>query len=135
MRRRRDRARVEKQEGKHTTKSFFQPQQAGLNPAVTGTPNADLLVMTLTVKPPESLQLIDLGAAALDFAPQGRAKLVHLAVELCREDSFLFGQLAIKLQPQRRLRPSNLRQLSLQLLSPDSLGLQALKFLCVLSFE
>jgi hypothetical protein len=53
--------------------------------------------MTLAVKPPESLQLVDLGTAALDFAPQGRAKLIHLAVELHREDFFLFGQLAIKL--------------------------------------
>jgi hypothetical protein len=53
--------------------------------------------MTLAVKPPESLQFVDLGAAALDFAPQGRVKLVHLAVELRREDSFLFSQLAIKL--------------------------------------
>jgi hypothetical protein len=99
MRRRRDRARVEKWEGKHTTKSFLQPQQAGLNLAVAGTPNTDLLVMTLTVKPMESLQLIDLGTAALDFAPQGHAKLVHLAIKLCRKDSFHFGQLAIKLQP------------------------------------
>jgi hypothetical protein len=72
-----------------------------------------------------------LGTAALDFTPQGRAKLVHLAVVLCRKDSFLFGQLAIKLQPQRRLRLSNLRQLSFQLLSPNGLGLQALKLLCV----
>jgi hypothetical protein len=55
MRRRRERARVEKQEGKYTTKSFLQPQQAGLDLAVAGTPNADLLVMTLTVKLPESL--------------------------------------------------------------------------------
>jgi hypothetical protein len=54
-------------------------------------PNADLLVITLTVKPPESFQLIDLGATALNFAPQGRAKLVHLVVELRREDSLLFG--------------------------------------------
>jgi hypothetical protein len=59
MRRQCERARVEKQEGKCTTKSFFQPQQAGLDPAVTGTPNADLLVMTLTVKLSNSLQLID----------------------------------------------------------------------------
>jgi hypothetical protein len=60
-------------------------------------PNADLRVMTLTVEPPESLQLIDFGTVALDFAPQRRAKLVHLAVKLHGEDSFLFGQLAIKL--------------------------------------
>jgi hypothetical protein len=100
MRRRRERARAEKQEGKYTTKSLFQPQQAGLDLAVTGMPNADLLVMTLTVKLPKSPQLIDLGIAAFDFALQGRAKLVHLAVILRREDSFLLGQLAIKLQPQ-----------------------------------
>jgi hypothetical protein len=98
VRRRHERARDEKQERKYTTKSFLQPQQAGLNLAVAGMPNADVIVMTLAVKPPESLHLIDLGAAALDFTPQGRAKLVHLAVELRREDSFLFGQLAIKLQ-------------------------------------
>jgi hypothetical protein len=55
MRRRRDRARVEKWEGKHTTKSFLQPQQAGLNLAVAGMPDADLLVMVLTVEPLESL--------------------------------------------------------------------------------
>jgi hypothetical protein len=97
VRRRHERARAERQERKYTTKSFLQPQQAGLNLAVAGTPNADLLVITLTVKPPESLQLVDLGTAALDFAPQGHAKLVHLAVVLCRKDSFLFGQLAIKL--------------------------------------
>jgi hypothetical protein len=97
MRRRRDRARVEKREGKHTTKGFLQPQQTGLDPAVAGTPNADLLVMTLTVKLPESLQLVDLGVAAFDFALQGCAKLVHLAVVLRREDSFLLGQLAIKI--------------------------------------
>jgi hypothetical protein len=84
-------------ERRFITKSFLQPQQAGLNLAVTGTPNADLRVMTFTVEPPESLQLIDFGTAALDFAPQGRAKLVRLAVELCGEDSFLFGLPAIKL--------------------------------------
>jgi hypothetical protein len=68
MRRRCEKARAEKQEEKYTTKSLFQPQQAGLDPAVAGAPNADLLVMTLTVKLPESLQLADLGVAALDFA-------------------------------------------------------------------
>jgi hypothetical protein len=109
MRRRHDIARVEKQEGKHTTKSFLQPQQAGLDPAVAGTPNADLLLMTLTVKLLKSLQLIDSGATVFDFALQGRAKLAHLAVALRREDSFLLGQLAIKLQPQRQLCASNLR--------------------------
>jgi hypothetical protein len=45
----------------------------------------------LAVKSPESFQLIDLGAAALDFASQVCAKLFHLAVELCGEDSLLFG--------------------------------------------
>jgi hypothetical protein len=54
VRRWHERARAEKQEGKDTTKSFLQPQQTGLNLAVTGTPDADLLVMTLTVEPPES---------------------------------------------------------------------------------
>jgi hypothetical protein len=91
MRRRHDRARVEKREGKHTTKSFLQTQQAGLDLAVVGTPNADHLLMTLTVKLPKSLQLVDSGAAVFDFALQGRAKLVHLAIVLRREDSFLLG--------------------------------------------
>jgi hypothetical protein len=95
MRRRRDRARVEKREGKHTTKGFLQPQQTGLDPTVAGMPNTDLLVMTLTVKLPESLQLADSGVAALDSILQGRAKLVHLAFILCGEDSFLLGQLAV----------------------------------------
>jgi hypothetical protein len=135
VRGRHERERAEKQERKYTAKSFIQPQQAGLNLAVTGAPNADLLVITLAVEPPESLQLVDLGAVALNFAPQGRTKLVHLAVVLCREDLSLFSQLAIKLQPQRRLRLSSLRQLSFQLLSPDGLGSQALKLLCVLSLE
>jgi hypothetical protein len=94
------RARDEKQERKYTMKSFLQPQQAGLNLAVAGMPNADLIDMMLAVKPLESLQLIDLGAVALDFASQGHVKLVHLAVKLRREDSFLFSQLAIKLQSQ-----------------------------------
>jgi hypothetical protein len=120
MRRRREIARAKKQEGKHTTKSIFQPQQARLEFAVAGAPNADLIVMTLSVKLPESPQLIDLGIAALDFALQGRAKLVHLAVILRREDSFLLGQLVIKLQLQRRLRPSNFHQLSFQLLTPTA---------------
>jgi hypothetical protein len=97
MSRRCERARAEKQEGKYTTKSLFQPQQAGLD--LAGTPNANLLVMTLIVKLPKSPQLVDLGVAAFDFALQGRAKLAHLAVVLRREDSFLLGQLAAKLQP------------------------------------
>jgi hypothetical protein len=97
MRRRRERTRAGKQEGKRTTKSIFQSQQAGLEFAVAGAPNADLLVMTLTVKLSESLQLIDLGIAVLDFALQGHAKLVHLAVVLHRENSSLLGQLAVKL--------------------------------------
>jgi hypothetical protein len=97
VRRRHERERAGKQERKYNTKSFLQPQQSGLNLAVMGTPNANLRVMTFTIEPLESLQLIDFGAAALDFAPQGRVKLVHLAVKLCGEDSFLFGQLAIKL--------------------------------------
>jgi hypothetical protein len=67
--------------------------------AVAGAPNANLLVMTLIVKLPESLQLIDLGIVALDFALQGRTKLAHLPIILCREDSLLLGQLAVKLQP------------------------------------
>jgi hypothetical protein len=99
MRRRHERARVGKQEGKCTTKSIFQPQQAGLEFTVAGVPNADLLVMTLTAKLSESLQIIDLGDPALDFALQGCAKFVHLTVILCREDSSLLGQLAVKFQP------------------------------------
>jgi hypothetical protein len=66
--------------------------------AVTGTPNVDLFAMTLTLKLPESLQLIDPGIVVLDFALQGHAKLIHLAVVLHRKDLFLLGQLAIKLQ-------------------------------------
>jgi hypothetical protein len=96
-----ERARTEKQEKKYTAKSLLQPKQAGLNLAVAGTPNANLLVVMLTVEPPESLQLVNLGATALDFAPQGCVKLVHLAVVLCREEFLLFSQPAIKLQLQR----------------------------------
>jgi hypothetical protein len=68
MRRRHDRARVEKREGKHTMKSFLQTQQAGLDLAIAGTPNGDLLLMMLTVNLSKSLQLIDSGAAVFDFA-------------------------------------------------------------------
>jgi hypothetical protein len=56
--------------------------------------------MTLTVKLPKSPQLVDLGVAALDFTLQSRAKLVYLVVVPRRENSFLLGQLAIKLQLQ-----------------------------------
>jgi hypothetical protein len=35
--------------------------------AVAGTPNVDLFAMTLTLKLPESLHLVDLGIAVLDF--------------------------------------------------------------------
>jgi hypothetical protein len=96
-----ERAKAEKEDRKYTTKSFFQSQQAGLNLAVTGVPNADLLVKTLAVEPPESLQLGDLGVAVLNLAPQGSVKLFHLAVKLCREDFLLLGQPTIKLQLQR----------------------------------
>jgi hypothetical protein len=100
MRQRCEKARAEKQEGKRTTKSLFHPLQAGLDLAVAGTPDTNLRVMTLAVKPPESLQLVNLGVTSLDFTLQGRAELVHLAVILHREKLFLLGQLAIKLQPQ-----------------------------------
>jgi hypothetical protein len=100
MRRRHKRARAEKQEGKYTMKSIFQPQQAGLKFVVAGAPSADLAVMALTVKLPGSLQLGDLGIAALNSVPQGCTKLVHLVAVLCREKFFLLGQPAIKLQSQ-----------------------------------
>jgi hypothetical protein len=103
--------------------------------AVAGTPNVDLLAMTLTLKLPKSLQLVDLGIAVLDFTLQGHAKLIHLAIVLHRKDSFLLVQPAVKLQPQRGLRTSSLRQLSFQFLSPNSLSLQVLKLLCMLLLE
>jgi hypothetical protein len=81
-------------------KSVLQSQKAGLEFAISGAPNAELLVMLLTVKLSEGFQLVDLGITALDFAFQRRAKLVHLAVILRREDVSLSGQLVIKLQPQ-----------------------------------
>jgi hypothetical protein len=68
MRRRRERARAGKQEGKYTTKSMFQSQQAGLEFVVAGAPNASLRVMPLAVKLLGSFQLGDLGIAALDLA-------------------------------------------------------------------
>jgi hypothetical protein len=82
-------------------KSVLQSQQAGLEFAVSGAPDADFLVMPLTVKLSKSFQLVDLSIAALDFALHRCAKLVHLAIILCREDSLLLGQPAVKLQPQR----------------------------------
>jgi hypothetical protein len=78
-------------------KSISQPQQVGVDLAVVGTPNIDLLAMMLTLKLLESLQLVDLGVAVLYLALQGHAKLIHLAVVLRRKDSFILGQLAIKL--------------------------------------
>jgi hypothetical protein len=91
--------------------------------------------MTLAVKPPESFQLIDLGAAPLSLAPQSRAKLFHLVLELGGEDSLFFGQPSIKLQLQRRLRLPSFRQISFQPLSPGGLGLQTLKLLGMLPLE
>jgi hypothetical protein len=135
VRKQRERAEAGKQRGKYTVKSVLQPQQAGLEFAVLGAPNTNFLVMPLTVKLSKSFQLIDLSIAALDFALQRRAKLVHLAIVLRREDSLLLGQLAVKLQPQRRLRLSSLRQLRLQLLSPGSLSSQALKLVRMLLYE
>jgi hypothetical protein len=70
-------------------KSVLQSQQAGLEFAVSGVPNAEFLVMLLTVKLSESFQLVDLDVAALDSALQRRAKLVHLAIVLHREDFFI----------------------------------------------
>jgi hypothetical protein len=49
-------------------KSVLQSQQAGLEFAILGAPNAELLVMLLTVKLSENFQLVDLGITALDFA-------------------------------------------------------------------
>jgi hypothetical protein len=82
-------------------KIVLQSQQAELDFAVLGAPNADFLVMPLTIKLSKSFQLIDLSIVALDFALQRCAKLVHLAIILRREDSLLLSQLAVKLQPQR----------------------------------
>jgi hypothetical protein len=68
VRKQRERIEAGKQRGKCTMKSMLQPQQARLEFAVTGAPNADLLVMSLTVKLSKSFQLIDLGVVALDSA-------------------------------------------------------------------
>jgi hypothetical protein len=116
-------------------KSVIQSQQDGLKFAVSGAPNAEFLVMLLTVKLSENFQLVDLDVAALNSAFQRRAKLVHLAIVLSREDFLLLGQLAVKFQPQRRFRLSSLCQLRLQLLSLGSLGSQALELLRMLLFE
>jgi hypothetical protein len=78
-------------------KSVLQSQQAGLEFAVSGAPNTEFLVMLLTVNLSKSFQLVDLDVAALDSAFQRRAKLVHLAIVLRREDFLLLGQLAVKL--------------------------------------
>jgi hypothetical protein len=51
-------------------KSVLQSQQARLEFAVSGTPNAEFLVMLLTIKLSENFQLIDLDVAALDSAFQ-----------------------------------------------------------------
>jgi hypothetical protein len=77
-------------------KSVLQSQQAGLEFAVSGAPNAEFLVMLLTVKLSKNFQLVDLDVAALNSALQQRAKLVHLATVLRREDFLLLGQLAVK---------------------------------------
>jgi hypothetical protein len=97
MRKQRKRAKAEKQRGKFTVKSVLQPQQTGLELAVPGAPDADFIVIPLIVKLLKSLQLVDLSIAALDFALQRHAKLVHLAIVLHGEDFFLLGQLAVKL--------------------------------------
>jgi hypothetical protein len=78
-------------------KSVLQSQKAGLEFAISGAPNAELLAMLLTVKLSEGFQLIDLGIMALDFAFQRRAKLIHLAVILHGEDVSLSGKPVIKL--------------------------------------
>jgi hypothetical protein len=97
MKEHRKRAKAGKHRGKFTVKSVLQPQQAGLELAVPGAPNADFIVIPLIVKLPKSFQLVDLSIAALDFALQRHAELVHLAIVLRGEDSFLLGQLAVKL--------------------------------------
>jgi hypothetical protein len=69
--------------------------------AVPSAPSAEIVVMLLAVKCPESFQLANLSIAALDFALQRRAKLVHLAVIIRGEDFLLLGQLVVKFQSQR----------------------------------
>jgi hypothetical protein len=59
--------------------------------AVPSAPSTEIVIMLLAVKCPESFQLADLSIAALNFALQRRAKLVHLAVILRGEDFSLLG--------------------------------------------
>jgi hypothetical protein len=63
-------------------------------------PKAELIVMLLAVKFSKRFQLADLSIATLDFGFQRHAKLVHLAVILCREDLLLLGQPLVEFQPQ-----------------------------------
>jgi hypothetical protein len=64
--------------------------------AVPSAPSAEIVIMLLAVKRLESLRLIDLSIAALNFCFQRRTKLVHLAIILRGEDFLLLGQLAVK---------------------------------------
>jgi hypothetical protein len=91
--------------------------------------------MLLAVTLPKGFQLVDLSIAALDFAFQRCAKLVHLTVILRGEDVSLFGQLVIKLQPQLRFCLPSFCQLRFQLLGPGGLGPQTLEFLRMLLLE
>jgi hypothetical protein len=72
-------------------KRVLQSQKAGLELAISGMPNPELLVMLLTVKLSERFQLIDLGIAVLESDVQRRAKLIHLSVIFCGENLPLPG--------------------------------------------
>jgi hypothetical protein len=64
--------------------------------AIPSAPKAEFIVMLLTVKFSNRLQLIDLSITALDFGFQGHAKLTCLAFILRGEDFPLLGQLLVK---------------------------------------
>jgi hypothetical protein len=51
-------------------KSVLQPLETGVEFAIPRTPKAEFGVVLLGVKPSKSLQLVDLGIAALDFGAQ-----------------------------------------------------------------
>jgi hypothetical protein len=95
-----ERRKARKQRRKHTVKSILYSQEAGVELAVPSAPSAEIIVMLLAVNCPESFQLIDLSIVALNFGFQRCAKLVYLATIFHIEDFSLFGQLAVKFQPQ-----------------------------------
>jgi hypothetical protein len=47
--------------------------------AIPGAPNAELLVMLLTIKLSKRFQLVDLGIVVFDFGVQRRAKLIVIS--------------------------------------------------------